>query len=315
MRNRITVALSGALLGLAATAATAQEIGEIYRVEDVVVVGRRLDEAATRFVAEVAAPAGNRGTARWDEGVCVGAANFTPEVAQYLVDRVSDMVRDLGLRAHEPPCHPSILIIGTTDGAAFASDLVSRRPKLFVVGGSGMDQGYDDLAVFQRSDAPVRWWHVSAPVDDETGLIAVRLPGMHSVVPTTDPENLMLENHAPTVTRNFASRLRQPLRDVMKRSIVIVDVDRLDGTSLEQLADYVTFVSLAQVDPEADLSRFDSILNLFEPGRAPPGLSAWDLAYLEGLYSVRQGYVGRNAHASALARSILEAYEARVPRE
>jgi hypothetical protein len=310
MRVQIIAGLGAGLLLFGSPAAIAQQADDVYRVEDVVVEARRLDEAARAFVDAVAAPAGNRGAARWDDGVCVGAANFTPEVAQYLVDRVSDLVRDLGLRAHEPPCHPSILIIGTTDGAGFARELVSRRPKLFIVGGSGMDQGYGALDSFRSSDAPVRWWHVSVPVDDETGRIAVRLPGMHSIRPSTNPARTMEEHHAPQVQRNFASRLREPLRDVMKRSFVIVDVDRLGGVNLEQLGDYVAFVSLAQIDPEADLGRFDSILNLFEPGLGAEGLSAWDMAYLEGLYSVRHGYVGRHAQTSALSRSILEAYTA-----
>lgn len=312
MRKSVVSGLSAALIALFATSAAAQDGEQVYEVEEVVVEGRRLDEAANLFVEQVADPAGNRGTARWDDGVCVGAANFTPEVAQYLVDRVSDLVRELGLTAHEPPCHPSILIMGTTDGAGFARELVSRRPKLFIVGGSGMDQGRAALNRFQSGEAPVRWWHVSVPVDDETGQIAVRLPNMYSTRPTAENPfgRLMEEAHAPQVRRNFASRLRQPLRDVMKRSYVIVDVDRLDGVTLEQLADYIAFVSLAQVDPEADLSRFDSILNLFVPERRSTGLSPWDLAYLEGLYTVRQGYVGQHAQASALSRAILEAYTA-----
>lgn len=310
MRTQIIAGLGAGLLALAAMPAAAQQTDEVYRVEDLVVEGRRLDEAARAFVDEVAAPAGNRGAARWDDGVCVGAANFTPEVAQYLVDRVSDVVRSLGLRAHEPPCHPSILIIGTTDGPGFATELVSRRPKLFIVGGSGMDRGYGALDAFRSGDAPVRWWHVSVPVDDETGQVAVRLPGMYSVRPSSDPENPMDEQHAPQVRRNFASRLRQPLRDVMKRSFVIVDVDQLGDVTIEQLADYVAFVSLAQVDPGADLGRFDSILNLFDPARGAEGFSPWDVAYLQGLYSAREGYVGRHAQASALSRSILEAYTA-----
>jgi hypothetical protein len=119
---------------------------------------------------------------------------------------------------------------------------------------------------------------------------------------------------APIVRRNFASRLREPHLDVMKRSFVIVDVDRLDGVTLEQLADYVAFVALAQIDPEADLSRFDSILNLFQPGgMQTSGLSPWDRAYLDGLYDMRTGFVGRGAQTRALARSILDAYTAQVP--
>ncbi len=308
----LIAAVSGLVL-LAGPVQAQDTDGEIYRVEEVVVEGRRLDEAARAYISAAAHPVPGRGPARWDEAICVGAANFTPEVAQYLVDRVSDVARELGLRAHEPDCHPSVVIIGTVDGAEFTRQFVARRPKLFVVGGSGMDQGLSALERFQASDAAVRWWHVSVPVDDETGQIAVRLPGLQVTAPG-DAGGRDTELMAPIVRRNFASRLREPHLDVMKRSFVIVDVDRLEGVTLEQLADYVAFVALAQIDPEADLSRFDSILNLFQPGGLDTtGLSPWDRAYLDGLYDMQTGFVGRGAQTRALGRSILDAYTAQVP--
>lgn len=283
----------------------------VYRVEDVVVEGRRLDEAADLYVDEVVAPARGRGPARWDEGVCVGVANFSGEIAQYLADRVTDLARELGLRGHEPPCNPSILIIGAADGAGFARELIERRPRLFIVGGAGMDRGRAGLEAFRTGERPVRWWHVSIPVDDETGAIAVRLPGDYGMSFTgASAMRSMEENFAPQTRRTFGSRLREPLRDVMKRSFVIIDADMLDGVTLQQLGDYVAFVSLAQVDPEADLSRFDSVLNLFSSRGAATGLSDWDRAYLDGLYSLQQGHVGESAQASALSRSILTAYRA-----
>ena len=288
----------------------------VYRIEEVVVEGRRLEEAADLYVDQVVAPARGRGPARWEEGVCVGVANFDRDIAQYLADRVSDLARELGLRGHGPPCHPSIMIIGAADGAAFADDLIARRPRTFIVGGSGMDQGRGALEAFRTGERAGRWWHVSIPVDDETGEIAVRLPGDYSLTYTAqDPTRSMQENFAPHTRRNYASRLREPLQDVMKRSFVIIDVDLVSGVSLEQLGDYVAFVALAQVDPEADLSRFDSVLNLFREDHPATGLSAWDKAYLEGLYSVQPGYVGEAAQTSALGRSILAAYRAGETRE
>lgn len=283
----------------------------VFRLEDVVVEGRRLEEAAALYVDQVVAPARGRGPARWDDGVCVGAANFSPEIAQYLVDHVSDVARELGLRAHEPPCHPSILIMGAADGADFARDLIERRPRLFIVGGAGMDRGRAGLEAFRTGERAVRWWHVSIPVDEETGHIAVRLPGLYAqTYSDQNPKRNFEEHFAPQTRRNFASRLREPYRDVMKRSFVIIDADLTGGISLQQLADYVAFVALAQVDPQADLSRFDSVLNLFTAGSSVAGLSPWDRAYLEGLYSLQQGFVGENAQTSALGRSILAAYRA-----
>ncbi|NBW06770.1 MAG: hypothetical protein EBR82_01955, partial [Caulobacteraceae bacterium] len=144
---------------------------------DVTIEGRRLQDATRDFVNEVGAPARGRGLARWRDGVCVGVANLQPEVAQYIADRVSTVARDLGLRAGAPGCNPSILIVATQDGDAFTPEFVAERPRLFIVGGAGMDQGAAALQRFKTNGQPVRWWTVSAPVDGDTGQIAVRLPG------------------------------------------------------------------------------------------------------------------------------------------
>ena len=304
------VAVLAATLALAPpTASQVMQDGDpVYRVEEIIVEGHRLDEAASLFVGEVADPVRGRGPARWDDGVCVGAANFSPEVAQYLVDRVSDVARDLGLRGHEPPCEPSILIIGAADAAAMADELVASRPMLFRVGGSGMDQGLSALNAFRTGERPVRWWNVSLPLDSDTGEIGVRLPGAAGA--TVNLVDGSVFDYAPIIRRTTASRLREDLRDVLKRSVVIIDVDLLDGITLAQLADYVAMVSLAQVSPEADTGRFESILNLFEAPELAGGLSAWDIAYLRGLYAIQPGYVGSAVQADALGDAILRAYRA-----
>lgn len=283
----------------------------VYQVEEIIVEGRRLDDAATLFVRQVAAPVRGRGAARWDEGVCVGAANFSPEVGQYLVDRVSDVARELGLRGHEPPCEPSILIIGASDAAAMADEMVEMRPRLFIVGGSGMDQGSGALRTFRTTDAPVRWWNVSLPLDADTGDVGVRLPGQAGATVNLVDGSVM--SYAPIISRTTASRLREYLRDVMKRSVIIIDVDQTGQVSLAQLADYVSMVALAQVDPEADTHRFESILNLFENPELAQGLSAWDMAYLRGLYTVQPGHVGQAAQSDALSAAILRAYREANP--
>ncbi|MEY4555859.1 MAG: hypothetical protein RL093_978, partial [Pseudomonadota bacterium] len=147
------------------------------RLEDVVVDARRLEDTTEAYVDEVAAPASRRGLARWKDGMCVGVVNLETETAQYLADRVSDVARGLGLRAHEPDCHPSVLIVATSDGPDFTEQFVAMRPRLFRVGGAGMDRGGAELRDFINEERPVRWWHVSLPVDSETGDPVVRTPG------------------------------------------------------------------------------------------------------------------------------------------
>ncbi len=308
IRSIVTAALACALF---AAPAAAQDAAEIYRLEEIVVEGRRLETLAAEFVREVAAAPPGRGPARWREGVCIGAANFELEIAQYLIDRVSDVARDLGLRAGQPGCHPSILIIGTADGATFARQFVDMRPRLFRVGGSGMDRGAAALEDFMSADRAVRWWHVSVPTDAETGERAVRLPGDYQPMPHLPPEQDVF-GYAPLRRVAAASNIQTSLEDVLARSFVVIDVERLEGVTLQQLGDYVAMVALVQVDPAADTSRYETILNLFNDPQGIDGLSGWDLAYMQGIYTSRAGRIHAMHQVQSVTAAILSAYRGRI---
>jgi len=91
----------------------------------------------------------------------------------------------------------------------------------------------------------------------------------------------------------------------MVRSIIIVDVDRLAGASLVQLADYLALVALAQIDAEADTAPYPTILNLFaDPASAPAGLTEWDRSYLTALYEHDQLRINRNSQVRAVAEAV-----------
>lgn len=270
-------------------------------LEDIVVEGRRLDQQVQTFVREVGAPAKNRGLARWRNGVCVGAANLRAETAQYLIDRVSDVAREVGLTPGRPGCIPNMTIIATVDAQAFTPAFVAGRERVFRVGGPGMDQGRAALETFKTTDRPVRWWHVSVQTNDE-GEVAVRLPGMCSISGCAGG----VTDFAPTIRTN-ASRLTTSTEDDIKQVFVIIDVDKISTIGVAQLADYVAMVGLAQIDPEAETGGYSTILNLFDDPAQTPGLTNWDKTYLQGLYDTvmtrRNQNTARNEVASAIVRA------------
>ncbi len=250
--------------------------GAVAQLGDVVVEGRRLRSVVQDFVGEVTAPAtSNRGPARWNGPICIGVVNLRAEVAQYIVDRASDVARELGLTAGEPGCTANVLIIAAADGQAVAEGIVEERRRAFVPGGSGMTRPLSALEDFRTSDAPVRWWHVSTPVDFETGQLATRMPGQE----------------APQTAVSRASRIRTDIRDDMFRAIIIVDITKVESLTLPQLADYCTLIALAQVDPKAEVASFETILNVFiDPTIS--GLTSWDRDYLTALYGIEQNRLG-----------------------
>ncbi|QTC92535.1 hypothetical protein [Brevundimonas goettingensis] len=245
-------------------------------VDDVEVVAGALPEAVRAFVDEVAAPVNQRGIARWNSiKVCIGAVNMRREAAQTLIDHVSTVAFDYGIETGEPGCKPNVLVIGAADGAVMADGLAAARPRAFRIGASRIDQGPAAFERFRTSDAPVRWWQISMPTDSWTGNPVVRMPGQRP----------------PRIEIFAKSQMRGRIRDDLKRVIVIVDFNSANGMTFDQLGDYIAMVAFAQIDPEADTSEFQTVLNLFDRPAAERagagGLTDWDRAYLSTLYDYR----------------------------
>ena len=247
---------------------TAPPQSDESRVGDIEVVGgRSLRQAIDVFTDSVVAPPRGQNPARWHDFVCVGAVNLQRDAAQAIIDRVSQVALDIGLEIGEPGCSANILIVGTDDGPAMATAMVDYRPAIFRPGYSGAARSSLQLARFQQTEAPVRWWHVALPVIADTGVIAVRMPG-------EDP---------PVIPGG--SLLRTEVRNDLGRAIIIVDFARAGSVSFEQLSDFVAMAAFAQIDPDADMSAFPSVLNVFGDPGAASGLTDWDRAYLTGLYT------------------------------
>ena len=265
-------------------------------VDDVVVVGGALEKLAEEFVTSLAAPARRRGLARWDGEVCLGVVNFRSEVAHLIIDRITDVARELAIELGEPGCEPNVVIAGTTDGAGLARDMVRRyRSNFFRYGYTTSNRGSAALDVFQTSEAPVRWWHVSLPIVVDTGSSAIRLPGK-------DP----VDNPCRTRSGGWA-RDCDEVTDRIMRMMTIVDIDGLEGVNLAELADYLALITLAQIEPDADYREFDTVLNLFDPTMAVSGLTDWDMIYLRALYSGDAEHVTPGEQAGRMLPGLREA--------
>lgn len=303
---RILPVLALALTALSTAAASAQEVAASAqesapeaaapassaapRVEEEVLVrGRRLDEIEFEldlyiheFLDEITAPARTRGYARWHRDVCIGVHNLENRAASYIVDRISSLAAELGLEPGEPGCSPSVNIVFSTDAQAMAASMVESEPRLFRPAGghAGMDLGLEALDDFATSDRAVRWWQVSLPVDARTGVPAIEMPQVKG--------SCGAMHCPPQVAVAGPSRIHSGIRDDLQYVIIIVDATKLPGTTWQQLADYLGVVSLAQIDPKADPSAFDTILNLFTNPAAYSGLTDWDRTYLHALYAFDQ---------------------------
>ncbi len=250
-------------------------------LEDVIVDAQTLEERAERFVDEVAQPVRQRGLARWAEPACFGVVNFQGDVARQIADQLVARADELGLSVGELECEPNVFIIGTVDAPAVAKAWVDRNPAVFVPRYSGGVARQSVLDNFTSSDAAVRWWHISLPVDYDifTG--------------ETQPA-VRIDDWIPFINVYSKSQQTARVRDDLQKVMVLVDIDRLGPVTTEQLCDYLLMVAYAQVDPEGDTSTYETVLNLFEDPSLS-GLTEWDVAYLTSLYeydSTRRAGVG-----------------------
>lgn len=258
-------------------------------LDDIVVDGRRLDELARTYVDAVAAPAKRRGLARWPGRICVGAVNMRRDLSQAVVDHVSSLALELGLRVGEPGCRPNIVVIFSADARSLATSLVEADRRAFHLGVGGLDRGGVALDAFTRSEEPVRWWHVSMPVIGASHVRAIRMPG----------------DSGPIVVpgEGIVNRGR-PISDDLNKVVIIVDVDQLEGATLAALSEYIAMVALAQVDPEGDTSGYSTILNLFADPGGVQRLSEWDMTYLRALYDAPSERLNPNRQAASIARTL-----------
>jgi len=259
-------------------------------VDDIVVTGRPLAEEVERFVNGVTAPPPGRGPARWNDrsGICVGVVNLTPALAQAIADRVSYVADSMGVPTGAPGCSPNVTLVATDDAGALASEMIRRSPNAFRPRYSGAAHSEDALRRFQADARPVRWWHVTMPVHADTGQAAVRLPG----------------DSQPRYVKSPGG-LRTSIRNELVRAHIILDITQTQGLTSLQIADYIAMVALAQINPDASASGFDSILNVFEDPMQVAEMTAWDRAYLHGLYGAELSASNVGAQQSAVSRSML----------
>jgi hypothetical protein len=293
------------------TPAAAQEGAAPPEASDIIVVGRTTEEAVRAFVGEMSAPSrGADQLARWDRRVCPGVAGLRARYARPLIDRLAQRAHDVDLDVGEPGCRPNILIVVSTDPDAVARDLYDnhRRALGYFDNPGAATRGRDALrATFLNSDAPVRWWHVSNAASATGQQIERR-----SIMPCRGSDVLDLMHCYPANAMGGVSRLRATTRQDFGGAFIIVDANRLSeiGFDFNALADYLAMVSLAQLDPAADVSSYPSVLNLWRADdEAAHVLTDWDLAYLRGLYSSTREAASVRRHESDIARDMMRGQE------
>jgi len=202
---------------------------------------------------------------RWNTPICLLAAGLTAEEVKIMSDRLTQIASSAGAPLARAPCHPNFIIVATSEPDRVLDAWHARDSRLF---GDATPAQIRQFSESSRS-RPVRVWY-----NIDTG----RKSGMrngHFIPSNTRAESSVFV--ANTVFDFFSI-------------FAIIDTDRTEHCTLQQLADYVAMTGLTNVDLDADLGSAPSILRLFaSPGEyQTSGLSSWDAAFLKALYQSNQ---------------------------
>lgn len=266
--------------------------------DEIIVQGRKLSrEDITKVVRSIGHPEETGGFAwqypRWADRVCVLVGGFPQDGGQFIADRIGEVARTLKLDAGQPGCAPNIFVLATDDPSKLIAKLRLKRHGLI----EGPD--IDIVEHIQHSHDAVRW------------IGATGLSGAYGS--PTQASDQGLAGHSTTQVNSYdgGSRIETTTQTYLTRETIVVDGTQLDGISYEQLADYLAFVALAQLNPHASAPGIDSILSLFpRGGSAPTGLTAFDKAYLVGLYQMNPNAFGtlqRHQMESSISQTLRKA--------
>ena len=225
-------------------------------------------QSARDFVYEVSTPAAAHGQlARFEDPVCVSVEGADPPYDGVVAEDIRRVTREAGLRVDPPGCRANLLVLFTADVPKLMANLYAKRWDLL----EGEYTYEPAIRRFIAERRPVVWWRITAT----------------RAWDGTPPSNVGDPDAAPVYTNARASHLQSNVIDAVARMVVVVDITKIQGRTLGQVADYVAFATLAGANlgkrPKAD-----SIMNLFDASPDPKAprlrLTVWDQAFLKAMY-------------------------------
>lgn len=315
-----TFALAAVAAALFATNAAAQSTED-----EIVVTGERLRELTSAYAGEIAlAPTSADQYARWNFRLCPSVAGIAASEAQTLIDHIAMRAHSVGVETERTGCEPNLVILFAADADRLAREIVDTRRDLlgYYSDDDLVTAGREALEEFANTPRAVRWWHVSRTTTadgQQLGNSRSRIgrgtrDAMAAAAGDASGAARMGSGfEGAESVRSSGTRTRRNTRQDLSFALVIVDSPSAAALPPQAVADYLAMATLVQLNPDADMSAFPSILNLFgdQPAAqpAPTGMTVWDLGYLQGLYGATREAASASRQRADIARRMAQEVE------
>jgi hypothetical protein len=232
---------------------------------------KALERQVNSFVTGIAVTPRDQSLANWQTQtpICFLVAGLPREGGEYMLTRLSKIAASAGAPLAPEHCKPNFYVVVTSQADALLKAWGKRDTRMFG------DADGTSIHKFLNATVPVRAWY-NAELYNSDGTPLGNGEGQSNF----DISQIRTQLNA------VATRIR--FNDVRNLSsvMVIIDAPHAKGITFGQLAAYVAMVGLAEIRVDARTSAApSSILQLFSGSATPPpGLSAWDEAFLKALY-------------------------------
>jgi hypothetical protein len=264
--------LRALISGMIATAVLGPAAAQTSPAPDIIVTGNKEADrrAAEVYVSSIAVRSESQ-LARFHQPVCPLVIGMPKPYSTMVEKRIAADAAAAGIDvAKKVRCDANLIIVIADDSAALVKDIRIHYPGWL----AGLSPGNIDALTVP---GPARAWSVtSLRNEDGQGL------GNQSDTPTGDGLA-----GKPVLRVMTASILREPTRQDMEASFVVIDKSATIGLTVRQIADYAAMRGLARTrPPAAGAEGLSTILSLFDPSAPSHAreLTNADAAYLRALY-------------------------------
>ncbi len=274
---------AAALLFAGAKPLLAQTAPEVQPSTDILVTTERAqkEEAVQGLARQVTGRLPfDRPIARFQNPLCLAIAGVKDTFVDGFAMRIIDNAKAADVPIARGECKANALVIFTSNTRR---ELQQARKKNRAIFGNLGPAALDKLL---KSRDPAFAWR------------ATQVLGTNGMPVQYDdreiPQNRTIE---------MSGRLKQPIMIGVTAAIVIIDRDAADGKTAQQLADYATLRLLA---PTAEVTEITpgapgTIMTLFlDPATAPEGLTAFDVAFLRGVYGIAGNVPASNLYGEVV---------------
>jgi hypothetical protein len=263
--------------------------------ENVTVTAARSRETLDKFAKAFTVSTKLTGKiARWETAICPSVVGQKPSFTAFIAQRVKAIASVAGAPVNaNPSCTPNIQIIFTTTPQQLLDQIRKDDPDY--LGYAETSARREALATVTR---PVQAWYTTETIDLEgvhrmdsgrklgngitmSNFSAIAMPG---TVANRDPIDLPYATYAHVTGNHINDGARTGLNHV----IIVIDSSKLAGQRVVPLSDYISMLALTQLSSLDTCQQLSSIVNLMAANcdQKIDGITATDLAYLRGLYTM-----------------------------